>query len=148
MITTPDQPLAFGGSSSVTVGVTWQRRLGSGETPQRAISALLRSVGAALSAHFEGRAAARLDGESVTAAVTLRIPEPDGSLKVCDVAVTLLVDELTRGAGDDAELVIVARVRAEIRRRKEGLDWLARDADADVEQLVSEVEEVLSAIAP
>jgi hypothetical protein len=148
MITSPDQPLAFGGSSSVTVGVSWQRPLASGEPPQRAIQALLRSVGAALSTHFEGRAAARLDGESTTATVTLRIPEPDGSIKVCDVAVTLLVDELTRGAEDDVEMVIVARVRAEFRRRRGGLDWLARDADADVEQLVSEIEGVLSAVSP
>lgn len=148
MITSPDQPLMFGGSSSVTVGVTWQRPLGSNEPPQRAIVALLRSVGAALSAHFEGRAAARLDGERTTATLTLRIPERDGSVKVCDVAVTLLVDELTRDADDAAQLVIVARVRAEVHRRREGIDWLARDADADVEQLVGEVEDVLSAVSP
>lgn len=148
MITNPDQPLDFGGSSSVTVGVSWSKSLGPGEPPRRAIEALLRSVCAALRAHFEGRAAAHLDVESATATVTLRIPEPEGSTKVCDVAVTLLVDELTRDDGDAAQLVIVPRIRAEVYRRKEGIDWLARDADADVEQLAGEIEDVLAEVSP
>lgn len=148
MITNQNQPLVFGGSSSVTVGVSWHKSLGTGETPKRAIQALLGSVCAALSAHFEGRAAARLDGESATVTMTLRIPEPEGSTKVCDVAVTLLVDELTQDDGDAAQLVVVPRIRAEVYRRKDELDWLAHDAAADVEQLAGEIEDVLVAVSP
>lgn len=141
--TNQDEPLDFGGSSSVTVGVSFRARL-EGDAPRGAIQALLRSVGKALSAHFEGRATARLDAESVTATVTLRIPEPEGSTKVCDVSVTLLADELT----GDEELVVVPRIRAEIYRRKDDVDWLARDASADVERLAGEIEDVLLAISP
>ncbi|XXX71810.1 hypothetical protein WMF30_29605 [Sorangium sp. So ce134] len=139
-----DDPIAFGGSSSVTVGVSLRTRLGPGEPPRRAIQALLRSVGKALSAHFEGRAAARLDTESATATVTLRIPEPEGSIKVCELSVTLLADELT----EDEELVVVPRIRAEVHRRKDDVDWLANDASADVDQLAAELEDVLSALSP
>ncbi|WP_437963908.1 hypothetical protein WMF04_29785 [Sorangium sp. So ce260] len=139
-----DEPIAFGGSSSVTVGVSLRMRLSPGEPPRRAIQALLRSVGKALSAHFEGRAAARLDTESATATVTLRIPEPEGSTKVCDISVTLLADELTQ----DEELVVVPRIRAEICRRKDDVDWFASDASADVDQLAGEIEDVLSAVSP
>ncbi|WP_437322481.1 hypothetical protein [Sorangium sp. So ce394] len=139
-----DEPVAFGGSSSVTVGVSLRTRLGPGEPPRRAIQTLLRSVGEALSAHFEGRAAARLDTESATATVTLRIPEPEGSTKVCELSITLLADELTQ----DEELVVVPRIRAEVYRRKGDIDWLANDAAADVDQLAGEIEDVLSAISP
>lgn len=142
--TNQDEPLAFDGSSSVTVGVSFRARLGAGDTPRRALETLLRSVGKALSAHFEGRATARLDVESVTATVTLRIPEPEGSTKVCDVSVTLLADELT----PDEELVVVPRIRAEIYRRKGDVDWLARDASADVDRLAGEIEGVLLAVSP
>ncbi|WP_437745566.1 hypothetical protein WMF39_11405 [Sorangium sp. So ce1504] len=141
--TNQNEPLDFGGSSSVTVGVSFRARL-EGDTPRGAIQALLRSVAKALSAHFEGRATARLDAESATATVTLRIPEPEGSTKVCDVSVTLLADELT----EDEELVVVPRIRAEIYRRKDDVDWLARDASADVERLAGEIEDVLLAISP
>ncbi|WP_438044734.1 hypothetical protein [Sorangium sp. So ce128] len=139
-----DEPVAFGGSSSVTVGVSLRTRLSPGEPPRRAIQALLRSVGKALSAHFEGRATARLDAESATATVTLRIPEPEGSTKVCELSITLLADELTQ----DEELVVVPRIRAEIYRRKDDIDWLASDASADVDQLAGEIEDVLSAVSP
>jgi hypothetical protein len=142
--TNQNEPVAFGGSSSVTVGVSFRARLGAGDTPRRAIETLLRSVGEALSAHFEGRATARLDAESATATVTLRIPEPEGSTKVCDASVTLLVDELT----EDEELVVVPRIRAEIYRRKDDVDWLARDASADVDRLAGEIEDVLLAVSP
>ncbi|WP_155798023.1 hypothetical protein [Sorangium cellulosum] len=141
--TNQDGPLDFGGSSSVTVGVSFRARL-EGAAPRGAIQALLRSVGKALSAHFEGRATARLDAESATVTVTLRIPEPEGSTKVCDVSVTLLADELT----EDEELVVVPRIRAEIYRRKDDVDWLARDASADVERLAGEIDDVLLAISP
>lgn len=141
---TSQGPIAFGESSSVMVGVSFRVRLGPGDTPRRAIQALLRSVGKALSAHFEGRATARLDAESGTATVTLRIPEPEGSTKVCTVSVTLLADELIQ----DEELVIVPRIRAEIYRRKDDVDWLARDAAADVDELAGEVEDVLAAVSP
>ncbi|WP_437719901.1 hypothetical protein [Sorangium sp. So ce861] len=139
-----DEPIAFGGSSWVTVGVSLRTRLGPGEPPRRAIQALLRSVGEALSVHFEGRAAARLDAERATATVTLRIPEPEGSIKVCELSVTLLADELT----EDEELVVVPRIRAEVYRRKDDVDWLAHDASADVDQLAAEIEDVLSAVSP
>ncbi|WP_437496905.1 hypothetical protein [Sorangium sp. So ce1099] len=139
-----DEPIAFGGSSSVTMGVSFRMRLGPGEPPRRAIQGLLRSVGKALSAHFEGRAAARLDTERATVTVTLRIPEPEGSTKVCELSVTLLADELT----EDEELVVVPRLRAEVHRRKDDVDWLASDASADVDQLAAELEDVLSAVSP
>lgn len=143
--TDQNEPLAFGGSSSVTVGVSFRVPLGAGDTPKRAIEALLRQVGKALSAHFSGRATARLDAESATVTVILRIPEPEeGSTKVCDVSVTLLADELV----EDEEIVVVPRIRAEIYRRKDDMDWLARDAAADVEQLTGEIEDVLLAISP
>ncbi len=75
--------------------------------------------------------------------MTLRIPEPEGSTKVCDVSVTLLVDELIQGE----EIVVVPRIRAEIYRRKDDVDWLARDASADVDRLAGEIEDVLSTIS-
>ncbi|APR88492.1 hypothetical protein A7982_13841 [Minicystis rosea] len=134
----------FGGSASMTVGVSWRASLAGDDTPRRVIQTLLRSVGKALTAHFEGRARARLDGESATAMVTLRIPEPEGSTKVCDVSVTLLVDELIQAE----EIVIVPRIRAEIYRRKDDVDWLVRDASADVDRLAGEIEDVLSTISP
>ncbi|AUX33642.1 uncharacterized protein SOCE836_058030 [Sorangium cellulosum] len=139
-----NEPLPFGGSSSVTVGVSFRAPLGEGDTPRRAIERLLRSVGEALSAHFEGRATARLDVERATATATLRIPEPAGSTKVCDVSVTLLADELD---GDGA-LVVVPRIRAEIYRRRGDVDWLARDASADVDRLAGEIEDALSSVSP
>lgn len=145
-LTSQNEPRMFS-SSSETVGVSWRKTLAVREKPARVLQALLQSVFKALLAQFSGRAVARLDGEAVTVRVILRLPEPSGSTKVCDAAVTLLIDEITED-GDARELVVVPRIRAEIHRLQDGLHWLARDADADVEQLTGEIQEVLLTVAP
>jgi hypothetical protein len=84
-----------------------------------------------------------VNGESATVAVTLRIPEPSGRVRMCEASVTLLVDDLTA-----AQLVVVPRIRVEIYRHKDDLDWLTRDADADVELLTGEIGDALAAVSP
>jgi hypothetical protein len=128
-------------------GVSWQKALGAGDLPGPVISGLLHSAFKALQKQFAGRAVARLDQEGVTVMVTLRIPEPGGRTKVCDAAVMLLVQSLTK-SGDGATLVVIPRIRVEIVRLQDDLRWLAPNTDADVEQLTGEILDALDTVTP
>jgi hypothetical protein len=145
-LTDQNEPLMFA-SSSETVGVSWRGSLGDGETPGRAVRSLLQAVRKALADQFSGRAVARLDAEDIAVTLTLRIPEPDGSTKVCEASVSLLVDDLT-SSGDAQELAVVPRIRVGIHRLKDDLRWLARDADADVDALAAEIQDALLTVSP
>lgn len=141
----PDEPLDFS-SASATTGFSWEKVLGDDETPADAMKSLLKSVFRALKDRFEGRAAARSDSEAGAVSLTLRIAEPEGSTRVFEACVTLLVEDL--GTGAEARLTSVPRIRVEAHRRKDGLSFLAPDTDEEVERLTSELLETLSDVSP
>ena len=125
----------------VAYGEAWEQRLPSGADLAVEMSRLTQAVDSALADKYPP---ASPFPDTTEGTVTLRRSIPATNLaagiREFQVMVALQVQQHTPAPdGGGSRLVVIPRVAVEVTRRKDALNWLEQDSEADLDALTREI---------